>query len=280
MNKAASKFNLKPKNGIKYLVANQLVPDPEEDYKGHVQQVVSFLKTTGSLDKTSVGEFLGVDATLNKDCLTEFINQYDLRGKPFVDSLRTVLSGFRLPGESQIVDRVMERFGEKFVRDNPKGSDKVQGEMSAECVFLLSFATMMMQTSLHNPNAAKQRMTLEDFSKMVKGINSQKNLEPEFIKKIYDQVEREPFTLNEDEDARIRAETASATSYQRKQELFQKEGLGLVQRGKTQIQQKSNEYFLAVEDSKPIKPLFENIWPANLYTFSVILEETNDANIA
>ena len=63
-------------------------------------------------------------------------------------------------------------------------------------------------------------MTLEDFTKMVKGINSQKNLEPEFIQKIYDTVEREPFTLNEDEDARMRQETASATSYQRKQELF------------------------------------------------------------
>ena len=59
-------------------------------------------------------------------------------------------------------------------------------------------------------------MSLDDFAKMVKGINSQKNLEPAFVQKIYETVEREPFTLNEDEDARIRAETASATSYQRK----------------------------------------------------------------
>ena len=88
--------------------------------------------------------------------------------------------------------------------------------MSAEGVFLLSYATMMLQTSLHNPNAAKSRMTIDDFSKMIKGVNSQKNLEPEFIQKIYDTVEREPFTLNEDEDARMRQETASATSYQRK----------------------------------------------------------------
>ena len=71
-------------------------------------------------------------------------------------------------------------------------------------------------------------MTLEDFAKLVKGFNSQKNLEPEFIQKIYDTVEREPFTLNEDEDARMRQETASATSYQRKQELFQKMGMGLI----------------------------------------------------
>ena len=84
-----------------------------------------------------------------------------------------MLLGFRLPGEGQIVDRMMECFGEKFVHDNPNGTENIQGEMSAECVFLLSYATMMMQTSLHNPNAAKSRMTVEDFSKMIKGINSQ-----------------------------------------------------------------------------------------------------------
>ena len=222
--KAAMKFNFKWKNGIKYLTQAKLIPDPEEDYQGHVKAIVNFLKTTPSLDKTTIGEFMGVDAELNKACLTEFIGQFDLKNKPFVESLRTVLLGFRLPGEGQIVDRVMECFGEKFVADNPKGSESIQGEMSAECVFLLSYATMMLQTSLHNPNAAKSRMTIDDFSKMIKGVNSQKNLEPEFIQKIYDTVEREPFTLNEDEDARMRQETASATSYQRKQELFNKLG--------------------------------------------------------
>jgi len=42
--KAATKFNFKWKNGIKYLVAQKLVPDPEQDYKGHVKGIVHFLK--------------------------------------------------------------------------------------------------------------------------------------------------------------------------------------------------------------------------------------------
>lgn len=49
-----------------------------------------------------------------------------------------MLSGFRLPGEGQKVDRIMEKFGEKFWRDNPE----LFG--SAECVYLLSYATMML----------------------------------------------------------------------------------------------------------------------------------------
>ena len=67
---------------------------------------------------------------------------------------------------------------------------------------------------------------------MIKGINSGQNLEPAFVQKIYETVEREPFSLNEDDDARIKEETAFATTYKRKQELFQKEGQGLVDRGK------------------------------------------------
>ena len=82
-------------------------------------EIVSFLKKTPNLDKTKIGEFLGADAPLSKDCLKEFINQYDLRGKEFVPSLRSVLLGFRLPGEGQVVDRVMENFGNKYTSDNP-----------------------------------------------------------------------------------------------------------------------------------------------------------------
>jgi Sec7-like guanine-nucleotide exchange factor len=53
--------------------------------------------------------------------------------------------------------------------------------MTAECVYLLSYATMMMQTSLHNPNAVKSRMTVVDFNRMIKGINSNQNLEEAFV---------------------------------------------------------------------------------------------------
>lgn len=163
---------------------------------------------------------MGVDDKLQKACLYQFIDEFDLKGVEYVLSLKTILQGFRLPGEGQVVDRVMEKFGLKFIEDNPTGTDGCQGAMSAECVYLLSYATMMMQTSLHNPNAVKSRMTLEDFSKMIKGINAGENLQPEFVKKIYETVEREPFTLNEDDDARLKAEASTATTYKRKQELF------------------------------------------------------------
>ena len=130
INDAAAKFNLKPKNGIAFLTKNKLVPDPEQEYEAHVKAIVRFLKTTPTLDKTVIGEFIGVNSKLSKDVLAEFIDQYDMKDKEFISSLKTVLQGFRLPGEGQIVDRIMERFGEKFVADNPEGTDGCQSEMS------------------------------------------------------------------------------------------------------------------------------------------------------
>jgi Sec7-like guanine-nucleotide exchange factor len=96
------------------------------------------LKTTSSLDKTKIGEYLGEDVELNKAALYYFIDSDDFANVPFVESLKRLLSSFRLPGEGQKVDRIMEKFGEKFTKDNPDSFG------SAECVYLLSYATIML----------------------------------------------------------------------------------------------------------------------------------------
>jgi hypothetical protein len=50
------------------------------------------------------------------------------------------------------------------------------------------------------------------------------------VKKIYETVERNPFTLNEDDDARIKQESANAHSEKRKKELLTKESQNIVMR--------------------------------------------------
>ncbi len=51
-------------------------------------------------------------------------------------------------------------------------------------------------------------MSLDDFLKMTKGLNSGKDLDRDFIVQIYETVEKEPFTLTEDEDAKLKLEGA------------------------------------------------------------------------
>ena len=56
-------------------------------------------------------------------------------------------------------------------------------------------------------------MKPEDFQKMLKGTNSGENLPNEFLNTIYDTVDNHPFTLNEDEEARMKSEAANAKTF-------------------------------------------------------------------
>ena len=70
--KASIKFNLKPKNGIQYLVSKGLiVKDPQSE---QIKDIVNFLKTTSSLDKTKIGDYLGEDTDFNKSVLYAYID--------------------------------------------------------------------------------------------------------------------------------------------------------------------------------------------------------------
>lgn len=62
-------------------------------------------------------------------------------------------------GEAQKIDRIMERFAERYCKDNP---DVFQ---TSDGAYLLSFALIMLNTDAHNPMADK-KLSLEDFISM------------------------------------------------------------------------------------------------------------------
>ena len=116
--KAAVKFNLRPKKGVQYYLQFQNSTDAE--YQDKIKLILNFLLTTPALDKTAIGDYLGEGEDFNKDVLYALIESIDFTQKPFVTALKLLLAGFRLPGEGQKVDRIMEKFGEKYVKDNPE----------------------------------------------------------------------------------------------------------------------------------------------------------------
>jgi hypothetical protein len=54
------------------------------------------------------------------------------------------LSGFRLPGEAQKIDRLMEKFAERFVSCNPESFK------SADVAYVLAYSVIMLNTDAHN----------------------------------------------------------------------------------------------------------------------------------
>ena len=66
---------------------------------------------------------------------------------------------FFVAGEAQKIDRIMERFAERFCKDNPEAFKTSDG------AYLLSFALIMLNTDAHNPMVDK-KLSLEDFISM------------------------------------------------------------------------------------------------------------------
>lgn len=79
-----------------------------------------FLLTEDRLDKTVVGDFLGDPDKFNKEVMYSYVDQLDFKDKDFVSALRHFLEGFRLPGEAQKIDRLMEKFAARYCECNTR----------------------------------------------------------------------------------------------------------------------------------------------------------------
>lgn len=77
-----------------------------------------YVKISLLLSQTQVGEFLGDNDRFNKEVMYAYVDQMDFQGKDFVSALRMFLEGFRLPGEAQKIDRLMEKFAARYLECN------------------------------------------------------------------------------------------------------------------------------------------------------------------
>jgi len=129
--------------------------------------------------------------------LHEYVYQLDFAGLPFDDAIRFFLSGFRLPGEAQKIDRIMEKFAERFTSQNPDVFPV------PDAAFILAFSVIMLNTDLHNPSIKEERrMTIDGFIRNNRGICDGKDLPEEMLKPIFERIKKNQISLKEDDDAR------------------------------------------------------------------------------
>ena len=83
------------------------------------QAVAHFQRTTPGLDKAMIGDFLGRHEEFPLAIMHAFVNAMNFAGMKFDSTIREFLKGFRLPGEAQNIDLIMEKFAERYCRDNP-----------------------------------------------------------------------------------------------------------------------------------------------------------------
>ncbi|KAJ3600907.1 hypothetical protein NHX12_031880, partial [Muraenolepis orangiensis] len=104
-----------------------------------------------------------------KKVLQAFVELHEFADLNLVQALRQFLWSFRLPGEAQKIDRMMEAFASRYCQCNPGVFQ------STDTCYVLSFAVIMLNTSLHNPNVRDKPPNL------------------------YESIKSEPFKIPEDD---------------------------------------------------------------------------------
>lgn len=184
-----TKFNESPKGGIAFLASQGVIENPNDP-----QSIAHFLKGTTRIDKKVLGEFISKKA--NEAILDAFIDSFDFTGQRVDEALRQILNTFRLPGESQLIERIVTVFSEKYI-----DSAKPEGIADKDAIFVLSYAVIMLNTDLFNPNIkSANRMDLVGFSRNLRGVNGGENFEPQYLSDIYDAIKSEEIVLPEEHD--------------------------------------------------------------------------------
>lgn len=106
-------FNKKPEKGISYLMKKGFLDNTP-------QAVAKFLISRKGLSRQMIGEYLGnLQSEFNMAVLEFFAVELDLSGTAVDVALRKFQTYFRMPGEAQKIERLMEVFSSRYCQCNP-----------------------------------------------------------------------------------------------------------------------------------------------------------------
>lgn len=268
-------FNRKPRKGIEFLInANKVGESAEE--------IAAFLKSTSGLNKTMIGDYLGEREDLSLKVMHAYVDSFNFQNMEFDEAIRAFLQGFRLPGEAQKIDRVMEKFAERYCKCNPKAFS------SADTAYVLAYSVIMLNTDAHNP-MVKNKMSPEDFIRNNRGIDDGKDLPEEFMRSLYGRIWKKEIKMKEDEFVPHQQQSTSSNKILgldnilniviRKRGSAMETSDDLIKHMQEQFKEKarmSESVFYPATDVVILKFMVEVCWAPMLAAFSVPLDQSDD----
>lgn len=257
-------FNKKPKKGIAFLQENNMLGKEDSDIADF------FLKNDDRLDKTMIGEYLGEPHEFNLAVMHAYTDKLDFTND-FVGSLRIFLSGFRLPGEAQKIDRLMEKFAGSWFALNPSNGVFA----SADTAYVLAYSTIMLTTDLHSTKI-KKKMTLDEFIRNNRGINDSKDLPREFLEKVFHDIEKEEIKMKGPQVVKTSVTDLKNKKDRDKFVEDQLRDLGQNAAETMKSVEGSNAVFLTASSIEQVRPMFRVSWQALLAALTRPMQESQD----
>ncbi|XP_029046821.1 brefeldin A-inhibited guanine nucleotide-exchange protein 2 isoform X2 [Osmia bicornis bicornis] len=261
------------------LVGNKEIPDSPEQYEVQKQQKevwetgidifnrkpskgVQYLQEQGLLGNSfeDVARWLHMDERLDKTAI--------------VTALRYFLEGFRLPGEAQKIDRLMEKFASRYCECNPNNGLFT----SADTAYVLGFSIIMLTTDLHSPQV-KNKMTKEQYIKLNRRISDNEDLPEEYLSKIYDEIAGNEIKMKSNPN---RPGKQVISSEKKRRLLWNMEMEVISTAAKNLMESVSHVQapFTTAKHLEHVRPMFKIAWTPFLAAFSVGLQDCDDPEIA
>ncbi|CCI44205.1 unnamed protein product [Albugo candida] len=195
-------FNRKPIHGIRNLQTSGFLPSPLEPH-----DMALFLRSLPQgMDKKTVGMYLGAKGkdlnafekediheadtvSFHQDVLHQYVASFDFDGECILDALRMFLASFRLPGEAQQIDRILNTFAYAVYQ---QCRDRCL-MASPDVAYLLSFSLIMLNTDLHNPNILpEKKMSCQCFvrnnTNYGEEVSQAQDLPPDFLTSLFQSI--------------------------------------------------------------------------------------------
>ena len=263
-----SRWSLDPKRAIEYMRKLEIIDDTPES-------LARFLYATDGLDKKVLGEFIGGSKPFNKAVLHEYVCCFSFAGMQLDEALRYFLGMFLLPGEGQVVDRIMENFGAQYYKSNSK--DTIFTD--ADAVYKLSYAIIMLATDLHNPKITN-KLTFADFNKMV-NKDLAMNCDEQYLRGVFDRIAARKLELLDSSGSGGQCVISAFLNARQRQQLYLEETNKWVATSMKQMraQRGQTKEFFHASRIEYVQPIFESIWASAVVALSVLLESNDDPRV-
>ncbi|KAF5295877.1 hypothetical protein FQR65_LT10364 [Abscondita terminalis] len=260
-------FNRKPRRGITFLQEQGLLG-------GGYLDVAKWLHADERLDKTFIGDFLGENDEFSKEVMYAYVDTMNFADMDIVAALRHFLEGFRLPGEAQKIDRLMEKFASRYCECNPNNGLFA----SADTAYVLGFSIIMLTTDLHSPQV-KNKMTKEQYIKLNRGNTDSKDVPEEYLSQIYDEIAGHEIKMK---SVITKPGKHPINNEKRRKILWNMEMEVISTAAKNLMESVSHVQapFTTAKHLEHVRPMFKMAWTSFLAAFSVGLQDCDDPEVA